>query len=226
MRRRRPSAPTSGRVLRRIGEVLDRSIEPSQTVREDVPAIDLSRLDFRALAKRFEASTTKNLDIERMKAAIRAQLDRLVAANPTRVDLRAKFEALIDAYNEGATQIEELFQALVEMSRGLTDEEARHVREHLSEEELVVFDLLTRPGPDLTTDERDRVKELARALLGKLNTILTVDWPKTATGRARVQEAIEESLDDGLPRAYTPDVFKTKAGAVFQHILDRYGRAA
>jgi hypothetical protein len=30
----------------------------------------------------------------------------------------------------------------------------------------------------------------------------------------------------GLPRVYTPDVFKAKAGAVFQHVYERYPRAA
>lgn len=213
-------------VLRRIGEVLDRSIEGADMVRDGPPAIDLSRIDFKALAEKFKQSHTKNLDLERLKAAIRAQLERLIAANETRVDFREKFEALIEAYNSGSTQIEQLFLELLELSRTLTDEEERHVREHLSEEELVVFDLLTRPGPDLSTEERDEVKKVARQLLDRLRSILTVDWQKTATARARVQDAIEQALDDGLPRAYTPDVFKAKAGVVFQHVYERYGRVA
>lgn len=45
------------------------------------------------------------------------------------------------------------------MSRSLSDEEQRHVREQLTEEELTVFDLLTRPGPDLTPEEREEVKK-------------------------------------------------------------------
>lgn len=147
--------------------------------------------------------------------------------NPqTRLDFREKFEDLIAAYNAGATQIEQLFLALLELSRTLTDEEARHVREQLTEEELVIFDLLTRPGPDLSTDERDEVKSVAKQLLGRVRSILTVDWEKTAQSRARVRDAIEDALDAGLPRAYTPDVFKAKAGVVFQHVYERYGRAA
>jgi type I restriction enzyme R subunit len=39
----------------------------------------------------------------------------------------------------------------VALSRVLTDEQGRHVREHLSEEELTIFDILTRPCPQLTT---------------------------------------------------------------------------
>jgi type I restriction enzyme R subunit len=115
---------------------------------------------------------------------------------------------------------------LLNLSRSLTDEEARHVREELTEEELVVFDFLTRPGPDLSTEERNEVKKVARQLLAKLTTVLTIDWQKTAQARARVRDTIEAELDDGLPRAYTPELFKTKAGAVFQHVYDRYERVA
>jgi type I restriction enzyme R subunit len=53
-----------------------------------------------------------------------------------------------------------------------------------------------------------------------------LDWQKTAQARARVRAAIEDALDEGLPRVYTPDVFKAKAGAVFQHVYERYARAA
>ena len=41
-----------------------------------------------------------------------------------------------------------------------------------------------------------------------------------------MRDAIEQTLDEGLPRAYTPEVFKTKAGAVFQHVYERYAQAA
>ena len=213
-------------VLRRIGDVLDRSIEGAPMLREVSTQIDLSKIDFVALAARFKDSKTKNLDLARLKAAIRAQLDRMIAVNETRVDLRRQFETLIDAYNAGSTQIEQLFLQLLEMSRSFTDEEARHVREQLTDEELVVFDLLTRPGPDLSTEERNEVKKVATKLLAKLRGILTIDWQRTTQARARVRDAIEETLDEGLPRAYTPDVFKTKAGAIFQHVYERYSRAA
>ncbi|MBK7975404.1 MAG: DUF3387 domain-containing protein [Deltaproteobacteria bacterium] len=75
-------------------------------------------------------------------------------------------------------------------------------------------------------DERNEVKKVARDLLARIRSILTVDWQKTAQARARVRDAIEQALDDGLPPAYTPDVFKAKAGVVFQHVYERYGIAA
>lgn len=222
-----PEQADLGVVLQRIGAVLDRSIEGADMVRDGgPPPIDLSRIDFQALAERFKTSETKNLDLERLKAAIRAQLDRLIAVNETRMDLRERFEALIEEYNVGSKQIEQLFLELLELSRSLSEEESRHVREQLTEEELVVFDLLTRPGPDLTTDERNEVKKVARQLLATMRGILTIDWQKTTQSRARVLEAIKDALDAGLPPAYTRELFEAKSGAVFQHVYERYGAAA
>jgi type I restriction enzyme R subunit len=41
-----------------------------------------------------------------------------------------------------------------------------------------------------------------------------------------VRVAIEDALDEGLPRAYTPEVFKAKATAVFQHVYEKHAQAA
>jgi type I restriction enzyme, R subunit len=221
-----PDKPDVAGVLQRIGQILDRSITGVAIAREAPPALDLSRFDFAALAARFKVSSSQSLDLERLKAAIRAQLDRLIAENETRVDFREKFEALIDAYNAGSAQIAQIFEELVKLSQALSTEETRHVRERLGEDELVVFDLLTRPGPELSAEERDEVKKVCRALLARLRSILLLDWQKTALARARVREAIEETLDEGLPRAYTPELFKEKTGAVFDHVYRRYGMAA
>lgn len=55
-----------------------------------------------------------------------------------------KFEALIEAYNAGSRNIEELFEELLRLSRNLSEEQQRHVRENMTEEELVVFDIPDR----------------------------------------------------------------------------------
>jgi len=183
--------------------------------------IDLSKIDFEKLAKRFAQSKTKNIELEQLKAAIRAQLNKLVQLNRTRADYLSKFEDLIESYNAGSRSIEELFRELVTLSRSLSDEQERHVRENLSEEELTVFDILTRPGPELTTEERDEVKKVARQLLAKLKSLLVLDWRQRVGARAQVQETIKEKLDD-LPRAYTPDMYRAKVSAVFEHVFESY----
>jgi type I restriction enzyme R subunit len=34
--------------------------------------------------------------------------------------------------------------------------------------------------------------------------------------------AIEDTLDSGLPRAYTPDLYRRKCSAVFEHVYESY----
>ena len=62
--------------------------------------------------------------------------------------------------------IEQLFQDLVDLSRNLSEEQQRHVRENMTEEELVVFDILMRPAPELSGDERAEIKKVAREFAG------------------------------------------------------------
>jgi type I restriction enzyme R subunit len=185
--------------------------------------IDLAKIDFEALAKRFGQSDTKNIDLEQLKAAIRARLDKMVRLNRTRTDYLAKFEELIESYNAGSRNIEELFAELLALSRALNDEQQRHVREHLSEEELVIFDILTRPAPDMSAEERNEVKKVAKDLLEKLKALLVLNWRQKATARSQVKLAIEDVLDEGLPRTYTPDLYKQKCQVVFEHFYETYG---
>jgi type I restriction enzyme R subunit len=219
-------------VMTAINALLDRSIAADGfIVREDSgeggrhKAIDLSSIDFEALAKRFATTTRKNVELEQLRAAVRKQLDALVRANPTRADFLTKFEALIESYNAGSRNIDDLFKELLALSRSLSEEEQRHVREQLTEEELTVFDLLTRPGPDLAPAERDEVKKVARQLLQRVRRALVLNWRQKAQARAQVKLAIEDTLDEGLPRAYTPDVFRNKCAVLFEHVFEMFGGA-
>jgi type I restriction enzyme R subunit len=146
----------------------------------------------------------------------------MVRFNPTRADYLEKFRELIDAYNSGSRNIEEIFRDLLALTGVLTEEQGRHVREHLSEEELTIFDILTRPGPTLTTEERDEVKKVARQLLERLNALLVIGWRQKVRSRAAVRLAIEGGLDEGLPRAYTKETYQTKCNALFEHVYESY----
>jgi SAM-dependent methyltransferase len=78
-------------------------------------------------------------------------------------------------------------------------------QEALSEEELAIFDLLTRPEPALSTEEREEVKKVARQLLARIHSLLGLDWRNKNQSRARVRMAIEDtlySLHHELPDKY------------------------
>ena len=217
-----PNPPDIATILKQIGEVLDDSITGLSIRETGSPAIDLSKLNFEALAQRFKESKHKNTDLEELRAAIKAKLEKLVRLNHTRADFAEKFEALIESYNNGSRNIEQLFEDLLKLSNSLNDEQERHVREHLTEEELVIFDILTRPAPELSTDERDEVKKVARELLVKLKQLLVLNWRQKAAARSSLKLAIEDTLDAGLPRAYTPELYGQKCTALFEHVFESY----
>ncbi|MFO1280481.1 MAG: type I restriction endonuclease subunit R [Burkholderiaceae bacterium] len=217
-----PGVPDIAPVLGQITGLLDQSIT-GHAIREDgPPPLDLSKINFEALAQRFKASKHQNTELEVLKAAIRARLDKLIRLNHTRADFAEKFEALIEAYNAGSATIEALYQELLALSNSLDDEQQRHVREHLSEEELVIFDILTRPAPALGTEERAEVKKVVRLLLERLKTLLVLNWRQKSAARSVLKLAIEDTLDAGLPRAYTPEIYRQKCSAVFEHVYEAY----
>ncbi|MBK6961447.1 MAG: type I restriction endonuclease subunit R [Gammaproteobacteria bacterium] len=217
-----PNPPDISPVMMGINALLDDSITGHAIRQAGPPALDLSKINFEALAQRFKASKHKNTDLEVLKAAIRAQLEKLIQLNRTRADFAEKFEALIESYNAGSRSIEELFEELLKLSHSLNDEQQRHVRENMSEEELVIFDILTRPAPALTTAERVEVKKIARDLLARLKALLVLNWRQKSTARSQLKLTIEDTLDTGLPRAYTPELFNQKCAAVFEHVYESY----
>jgi type I restriction enzyme, R subunit len=174
------------------------------------------------LAQRFKESKHKNTDLEALKAAIAAKLGNLLRLNRTRADFGEKFEALIESYNAGSRNIEQLFEELLKLSNSLDDEQERHVREKLSEEELVIFDILTRPAPELSADERAEVKKVAKELLLRLKELLVINWRQKAASRSQVLLSIEDMLDGGLPESFTPEQYREKCSAVFEHVYESY----
>jgi type I restriction enzyme R subunit len=216
-----PNPPDITTILKQIGELLDDSITGVAIREGGPPALDLSKINFEALAQRFKASKHKNTDLEALKAAIAAKLERLLKLNRTRADFTEKFEALIASYNNGSRNIEQLFEELLKLSQSLDQEQQRHVRENLSEEELVIFDILTRPAPALTAAERDEVKRVAKALLPRLKQLLVLNWRQKSAARSTLKLAIEDTLDT-LPAAYDRPLYAQKCSALFEHVYESY----
>ena len=216
-----PNPPDITEVMGDIGKLLDASITGVAMPVKPVPVMDLSKIDFNALAAKFKGSKHKNTDLEVLKAAIRAQLEKLICLNQTRADFAEKFESLIESYNNGSRNIEDLFEELVKLSRNLSDEQQRHVRENMTEEELVIFDILTRPAPKLSDAERAEVKKVARVLLDRLKALLVLNWRQKSSARSQLKLAIEDVLDT-LPAAYDRPLYAQKCSALFEHVYESY----
>jgi type I restriction enzyme R subunit len=216
-------------VMQQVDGLLDRSIATEGYIIRDASAldddehwIDLSSIDFEALVRKFKTGRKRTMN-EKLKGTVAQQLMAMVRFNRTRMDYLERFQAMIDAYNAGSLNAEEFFGQLVAFARSLNEEEQRGVGEQLDEEELALFDLLTKPQIEMSKADLDKVKATARELLATLKAgKLVLDWRKRQQSRAEVRVTIEKLLDQGLPRIYTPELFEQKTTAVFQHVYDAY----
>jgi hypothetical protein len=155
-----------------------------------------------------------------------AKAKELASRNPTRVSLLARLQKLIDSYNAGSLDVERLFEELMAFVRDLNEEEKRHVREALSEEELAIFDILTKPEPKLTKAQEVQVKKIARQLLDKLKREkLILDWRMKETAKAAVRQTIREELDE-LPEVYDRRLWEEKVERTYQFVYEHFGVTA
>jgi type I restriction enzyme, R subunit len=183
--------------------------------------LDISQIDFDALRKKF-VKGKKRTEIEKLKAALEQKLKVLIELNRSRMDYLERFQRMIEEYNSGAHNVEVFFDTLQNFAQELNEEERRHIKEELSEEELAIFDLLLKPSPELAEKERKEVKKVARELLEKLKKEkLVLDWRKKEMTRASVLQTVEIVLDH-LPEAYGKDIYDKKCQLVYQHVYDSY----
>ncbi|MDB5581020.1 MAG: putative type restriction enzyme hindVIIP protein [Bradyrhizobium sp.] len=194
---------------------------PIRTGDDMAGLFDLSRIDFDKLREQF-AKGEKRTRTQQLRTAIERKLEALAAQNPTRNSLVERFHQLIAEYNAGSLDVERLFEALMRFIRDLDEEEHRSVREGLTEEELAIFDILTKPEPELTAAETDIVKQIARNMLDTLKREkLVLDWRLKERAKAAVRNAIQQSLDS-LPPPYVDEIWHAKTAQTYEWVFDHY----
>lgn len=217
-------APDITDVMDSVSQLLDRSVGAEEYViragGDAGPLVDLNQLDFEQLALRFAGS--KRTAAKQIEKNLQERLDSAVRKNPTRIDLAERFRRLIDDYNAGTHNLEEFLRRLKAINDELTADEQRTVREDLTEAELAIYDLLTKPEPELTKAEQTQVKSAARRLLAHITEQLVLDWRKKQHTRAKVQVAVEKVLDEELPEVYGPELYDDKVHRVYEHIYASY----
>jgi hypothetical protein len=88
---------------------------------------------------------------DQLRETAEMQAQEMAARNPTRVHLVEKLAKLVESYTLGTLQVEVFFEALKALIAEMDNEERRAAREGFTEEELAIFDLLTKPEPTAGT---------------------------------------------------------------------------
>lgn len=209
-----------------VSELLDRSVGAEEYViraaadgADSNPLIDLNAIDFDALAARFAGK--KRASVQRLARDVTDRAEASARRNPSRLGLVERLRKLIEDYNAGSLNVDEMLRRLQGLSQQLSADEQRTVSEGLTEPELAVFDLLTQPDPTLTADQRDDVKRVARKLMAHIEERLVLDWRKKAQTRERARVLVKDILDE-LPGAYDRPTWQRKSEIVFNHLFASY----
>ncbi|RQW10724.1 DUF3387 domain-containing protein [candidate division KSB1 bacterium] len=211
-------------VLSDIDALLDQSVQGFRIQEPEAgyKQYDLSGIDFEALRVKFVKGRQRTI-IEHVRTAIESKLNEMVQINHTRMDWLEEFRDLIKKYQDASLDLDEFFAKLKEFAQRLDDEQRRFVREGLeNEQQLAVFDLLTKPEIKLSKAERQEVKLIARELFAVMQEKMVLDWKKKQQTRARVKLAIQRLLDK-LPAVYDKLLYEKKCDAVYKYVYNLEG---
>lgn len=222
--------------VRRINELLDESVvvhndhfrkikekQEAWTIRQKGKQWDLSKIDFEKLREEFRNAPHKHIEIADLRAFLEKKLQEMLSRNLTRRDFAEKLQEIIDNYNAGSSTTDEFFAELLAQAAALKEEEQRHLREGLTEDELEIYDLLRKDK--MTKAEEKKVRLAARALLKRLveekPKVLVQDWYKDSQTRLAVRDEVGSVLDKYLPEdSYDKELFIQKRDRVFELTLD------
>lgn len=221
---------------RRINELLDESVivddEKFAGVQEEKGAWkvtqkgkvwDLSKIDFDKLKQDFKQAQYKNIEIADLRAFLEKKLQDMLNQNRTRQDFAERLQEIIDNYNAGSSTVDDVYDQLMEEMAALKEEESRHIRKGLTEDELEIYDLLCKES--MSKAEEKKVRMAAKALLERLTEekpkVLVQDWYKDSQTRLAVRDEVGAVLDEHLPEdSYDKDLFLLKRDRVFELTLD------
>lgn len=196
---------------------------------EYVTRIDISAINFNILRKEFTRVKHKNLLFNDLGDFIERSLDRLVAANPNRRNYYERYRQIIEDYNSGKdrTNIENTFEALIQLVKELTEEESRYIREGFTtDDELAIFDLLTKGNPNKA--DIKKVKATATEMYTKITEAISrMDhWTDKDETTAEIQNLIRDILWRELPESYDEQQIEVCRGDVFEYVYTRFGYMA
>ncbi len=193
------------------------------------PRFDISAIDFDLLRREFAKTRRKNLLMRDLDEAIRRQLDKMVFANPKRIDYYERYREIIQSYNgeRDRATIEKTFLDLMDLADRMSREEQRYAREGFaSDEELSLYDMLFRD--DLSKNDIKKLKTAASDLLRKIKTkISELDhWTDKQETRAVVDTLIRDVLWETLPECYNNDDITEYREKVYEYVFTRYKEIA
>lgn len=212
-------------IMQEIRGVIDTSLEvaPKEQANQPSKQYDLSGIDFERLRAEFAKSPFKETAVLTLQERIQARLDRMLALNPSRIDLYKRYQEIIAEYNHDKddAEIQRVFDDLLKLHDSLDYEEKRYVREGFkSDKELAVYDLLSKENASITKADIDKIKKVAQELMDTVEKRRHEmgNLRDRASAQAQMKSAIIDGLLEGMPDTFTSEEIELRAEIVFQYV--------
>ena len=207
-------------IIKDLQDIVNQSIGLVKARSPESRLFDISKIDFDLLKENFKKSTTQKTTVQNLKEAVNRKLDKMLSQNPSRIDFQKKYQEIIDELNNEKNRktIEDTFKQLIEFIEELSEEESRANKEGLKEESLAVYDILRKPN--LATDEKNKVKNLAMSLFQNIQSVIQEmhDWTEKQSTRDTIKSKIRDFLwndKTGLPASYSEEEIEQKTEEIF-----------
>ena len=215
-----------------INAIISSYVEIQHTpmmIREEPRCFDISAIDFDLLRREFAKVKKKNLVLKDLEELIQMKLDKMLLANPERINYYERYQQIIDDYNseQDRATIEKTFMDLMDLANSMNQEEQRYVREGFaSDEELSLYDMLFRE--DLSKNDIKKLKEVAVTLLQKIKAkISELDhWTDKQETKAAIDNLIRDTLWAQLPECYDEVSISMYRQQIYEYVYTRYKKVA
>ena len=200
------------------------SVKPNVVATGDLKEIDLSKLEISGAVARLKQVEYKNLVIDDLRKVVEEELRKLLKKNVTRAVFSEMYQRVIDSYNAGTAESEQAFEDLMKLLKEMKDEEKRAEREHLTDQQLEIYDILCQ-GKRLTAAQEKAAKlaavGLVQALTEHKGEVFTEEWFKYQPAKESVFGFICDTLAGPLEGYFDHPLFATGSQGVYNLFLDR-----
>lgn len=211
-------------LLKELHRIVNEAIRASAPGddQKDSKFFDLSQIDLEKLRDEFaKKCKRKATALQDVRQIVEDKLAQMLARNPQRMDYYKKYSDIIADYNreKDRVTIEDTFAKLVDLANRLDAEQRRATEEGLSEDELALFDLLSKAT--LTKTDRERVKQASRSLLASIQELIAPleRWTDKEQTQAEVETFILDHVFLNLPSPpFTDEEKQRLARQVYEHI--------
>ena len=214
-----------------INNIISNYVEIQHTpmIQDEPRRFDISAIDFDLLRREFAKVKKKNLAMKDLEEVIQQKLDRMLFANPKRINYYECYQQIINDYNseQDRATIEKTFMDLIDLAGQMNQEEQRYIREGFADdEELTLYDMLFRD--DLSKNDIKKLKEVAAMLLQKIKEkISELDhWTDKQETKAAVDNLIRDTLWAELPECYDEVSISAYRQKIYEYVYTRYKEVA